>query len=66
MPEPISPPKSPELVSLEVTRDSLRASIAARESTGNQEAGFARGTQSERDRLREVEARISEISKPSK
>lgn len=54
---------SAELNSLKSTRDSLAASIAAREAVAaGKSADFLAVTEQERARLRRVEARIAELS----
>lgn len=60
--ESAAPQKSPELLSLEATRASLQASIAAREKAQEHaSADFRAVTGNERSRLAEVEARIKQI-----
>lgn len=53
--------KSPELISLEATRESLKASIAARKKQAAPSPDFQAVTRHEENRLAEIEARIAEI-----
>lgn len=59
-------PVNLELVALEETAVSLKASIAARDAVVGQSDEHRRATDGERARLREIESRISEIKPASK